>query len=156
MASTLNGIDQMKHLAALGMWGDEDAIKQLLLDNVENATVPEIKEIERSTITTCLTVGGKPFVAGLKLGLNCLEHSGKNLMELAQFLGKDQLKTTIMPQIDTHDVCTKMSHLCKDAINWCKKIGEENDGRFVRNLNWYAEKLADSRNGDKETVKLLD
>lgn len=82
MASKLNGIDRMKHLAALGMWGNQDAIKELLLDNVENATVPEIKEIERSAITTCLNVGGKAFVAGLKLGLNCLEHSQSHFVQL--------------------------------------------------------------------------
>jgi len=156
MDAKLNGMDRVKHLAQLGMWGDEDAIKKLFLENVESAKVPEIKEIERSAITTCLNVGGKAYVAGVEMGLNCLENSAKNLMALAQFLEKDQLKTTIKPQIDKDDVLVKMSHVCKDAVNWCKKIGEENDGRFVRNLNWYAEKLVDARNGDHETLKLLD
>lgn len=77
MDAKLNGMDRVKHLAQLGMWGDEDAIKKLFLENVESAKVPEIKEIERSAITTCLNVGGKVYVAGVKMGLNCLENSAK-------------------------------------------------------------------------------
>jgi len=54
MDAKLNGMDRVKHLAQLEMWGDEDAIKKLFLENVESAKVPEIKEIERSAITTAL------------------------------------------------------------------------------------------------------
>ena len=152
----LNGMDRISHLAQLGMWGDEDAIKKLLLQNVEIAKLPALKDIERSSLATCLNVGGKALAAGVKMGLNCLEHSGRNLMTLAQFLAKDQLKITLKPDIDKDDVLVKMKQICKDTINWCKKIGEPNDGKFVKNMEWYAEKLVDARSGDFQTLRQLD
>ena len=123
---------------------------------MENAKVPDLKDIEISSLSTCLNVGGKAVVAGMKMGLNCLEQSARHLMALAQFLAKDQLKTTLKPHIDKDDVLIKMSHVCKDSINWCKKIGEQNNEKFVKNMEWYAEKLADAHAGDDETLKLLD
>lgn len=35
MDSKLSGFERVRHLAQLGMWGDEDAIKKLELDNFE-------------------------------------------------------------------------------------------------------------------------
>lgn len=73
MAGKLNGIACIEKLAQKGKWGDEDAIKALQLESVVKS--PSFKEMDRSTLSTCLTVGGKAKAAGKKMGLTCLEQS---------------------------------------------------------------------------------
>lgn len=67
MDSKLTGLDRVRHLAQLGMWGDEDAIKKLELNNFGMTQLPEISEMESSTLRRCLNVAGKGYVAGKKL-----------------------------------------------------------------------------------------
>jgi len=50
MDSKLTGLERVRHLAQLGMWGDVDAIKKLHLDNFEITQLPEISEMESSTL----------------------------------------------------------------------------------------------------------
>ncbi|KAJ7369706.1 hypothetical protein OS493_036988 [Desmophyllum pertusum] len=103
MAGKLNGIACIEKLAQKGKWGDEDAIKALQLESVVKS--PSFKEMDRSTLSTCLTVGG--------------------------FLATDQLKTNLKPDVDKHDVLMRMSKVCTDTMNWCRKIGEEDGGKVI-------------------------
>ena len=73
MDSKLSGLARVQHLAQLGLWGVENAIKKLELDSFEVTQLPEIIEMESSTLKRCLNIASKAFATGMKLGLNCLE-----------------------------------------------------------------------------------
>ena len=137
------------------MWGDKDAIKKLELDSFEVTQLPEIIEIESSTLKRCVNIASKAFVTGMKLCLNCLEQSAKNLIALIKFIQLKEFNATEKPEIDKEDILTKMGFVCKDTVSWLLKIGEDKSSEAVTLLTWYTEKLADARRGDQETLRLM-
>ena len=155
MDSKLSGLARVRHLAQLGLWGVENAIKKLELDSFEVTQLPEIIEMESSTLKRCLNIASKAFVTGMKLGLNCLEQSAKNLIAFSNFIQLNEFNATEKPDIDK-DTLTKMSFVCKDTVPWLLKIGEDKSSEAVTLLTWYTEKLANARRGDQETLRLLE
>ena len=117
--------------------------------------LPEIIEMESSTLKCCLNIASKAFVTGMKLDLNCLEQSAKNLIAFSNFIQLNEFNATEKPDIDK-DTLTKMSFVCKDTVPWLLKIGEDKSSEAVTLLTWYTEKLADARLGDQETLRLLE
>ena len=154
MDSNLSGLERVRQLAQLEMWGDEDAIKNLELDSFEVTQLPEIIEIESSTLKRCVNIASKAFVTGMKLGFNCLEQSAKNLIVLIKFIQLNEFNATEKPKIDKEDILTKMGFVCKDTVSWLLKIAEDKLSEAVTLLTSYTEKLANARHGDQETLRL--
>lgn len=103
--------------------------------------------MESSTLRRCLNVAGKGYMAGVKLGLNCLERSAKNLIALIRFIELNEFNASKKTQIDREDIPAKMGFVCKDTLSWLIQIGEEKSSKAVTNLIWYTEKVADARRG---------
>lgn len=92
-------------------------------------------------------MAGKRYMAGVKLGLNCLERSAKNLIALIRFIELNEFNASKKRQIDREDIPAKMGFVCKDTLSWLIQIGEEKSSKAVTNLIWYTEKVADARRG---------
>lgn len=70
-------------------------------------------------------MAARGLVIAMKLGLNCLEQSAKNVIALIKFIELSEFNASKKTQIDREDILAKMSFVCKDNLTWLIQIGEE-------------------------------
>ena len=102
-------------------------------------------------------MAGKGYMAGVKLGLNCLERSAKNLIALIRFIELNEFNASKKRQIDREDIPAKMGFVCKDTLSWLIQIGEEKSSKAVKKPDMVHRKVSRCmswRPGNTEAARL--
>ena len=149
-------MEATKELARKAVNGDEQAIEALHLTNVANVEYQAIDSLTKGSLERIYTLCAKAAMAGKCLGYDLLKHSALHVMDMTQFLAKENLKCSLKHGVNKDDVFKRMGVVCKERGDWLRSLGEKENESVITNITWLSETIAYACQGDEDSQEILN
>ena len=144
-----------KELARKRMNGDEQAIEALHLTDVANVEYQGIDSLRKDSLERMYTLCAKAAMAGKCLGYELLKHSALHVMDMTQFLAKENFKCSLIHGVNKDDVFKRMGVVCKERGDWLRSLGEKENESVITNITWLSDTIAYAHQGDEDSQEIL-